>query len=397
MNAGRDFLYVDTPDRLAEICRHLRTHPWFALDTEFQREKTYFSQLCLAQVATGERVACIDPQALSDLGPFLDVVYDESILKVVHAGRQDLEIFFNITGRAPAPVFDTQIAAPLLGLPEQIGYAALVERYLDVRLAKVYTRADWTQRPLPADQIHYAVDDVRYLVQVYQRMHAELERRGRLAWLAEDFAALTDPKLYDLAPERAWQRIGGVERLNGAKLAVFQALAAWRETTAREENVPRSWVLRDETLLDIAMLLPANRDEVQRTRGISERSARRFADTIAAIIRKAKLERPEPLVSEKKTPRLTAEQDALVDALSALVRLHAEAQSLNAAVIASRKHLERVVLGEAELPLHHGWRASMIWPDIDAFLRGDIALKVDPESGKLAAQPYRRTQYHSAG
>lgn len=288
MDKIRDILYVNSALGLERLCARLRAHDWLALDTEFHRDRTYFPRLCLLQVAIPGLAACVDTPALPDLEPLLSILYDPAVTKVMHAGRQDLEIFFHLRGRVPGPIFDTQVAAPLLGYPQHVGYAALVANMLGVKLSKAYTRADWLRRPLPQEQLLYAIDDVRYLVDVFQRMHSDLEARGRLNWLTDDFAALTDPDLYSQPPELAWTRIGGAHQLQGVELAVVQALAAWRERTAREEDLPRNWVVRDDALIELARSPPGTRQDLRRLRGIGERTAQRHGDEILATVREVK-------------------------------------------------------------------------------------------------------------
>jgi ribonuclease D len=228
--------YIDTSAALTVVCAQLRGNPWLILDTEFLREKTYYPKLCLLQVATPDLIACIDPLALEDLTPLLDVIYDEGIMKVLHAARQDMEIFFHLRNALPAPVFDTQIAALLLGYPDQIGYGNLVKETLGIELDKLHSRTDWSRRPLSDEQIRYAAEDVFYLAQVYRHLVEKLTGLGRLDWLSEDFARLTQVELYSNDPEQAWLKVRGSNRLRGPSLAVLQALAQWRETVARDRT-----------------------------------------------------------------------------------------------------------------------------------------------------------------
>ena len=231
-------LYVDTPQALTQLCKQLQHSPWFALDTEFIREKTFYPRLCLLQVANTQHLACIDVLALNDLSPLLDILYDPASTKVLHSAHQDLEIFYHLRGALPTPIFDTQLAATLLGLGEQIGYAALVKTLLKIDLDKSQTRTDWSCRPLDPAQLSYAADDVRYLGQIYQQQRQELEQRQRLDWLTEDFTALCDPARYRVDVDQAWQRIKGQQRLRGVQLAVLRTLAAWREQRASSLDRP---------------------------------------------------------------------------------------------------------------------------------------------------------------
>jgi ribonuclease D len=384
MNPKYDMQYIDDPGALEAFCRRLSGAGWIALDTEFLREKTYYPQLCLVQIAIPDTVACIDALALADLAPLLDVIFDTSVTKVMHAARQDMEIFYHLRGEPPAPVFDTQVAALLLGYPDQIGYANLVREVLGVALDKLHTRADWSQRPLSPQQMKYAADDVVYLVQIYQSMTRRLAELGRLDWLAEDFVQLSNPDLYSAHPEAAWLRVKGANRLKGAALAVLQALAGWREALAQEKDRPRGWLLRDDVMVDIARHKPITLAALGKIRGVSEgllnRDGRRLLDLIATAVQQP----PAPLPRTTAPPRLNASQDALVDVLTAVVRMSGTANSLNPAVLAGRKDLERLVAGNGDCAVLHGWRRSLVGNQLQALLDGELSLSV--RDGKLAFQ-----------
>ncbi len=382
MNAPGVTLQVDTPTALAELCERLAGCEWLALDTEFHREKTYYPQFCLLQLATPELVAWVDPLTVTDLKPLLELLDREEIVKVFHAARQDLEIFYHLTGHVPAPVFDTQVAAPLLGYPDQVGYGALVSAALGVNLSKGHARADWTRRPLPSKQLEYALDDVRYLARLYPHLRDELEQRGRLQWLAEDFAALVDTAQYENPPASAWRRIRGTDRLRSPQLAVLQRLAAWREQSAQQENRPRNWLVRDDALLDIARQIPANRKDLEHIRGLNERVVRRYGDTLLALIAEARTAKPDPLPASGTPIRLDHGQEALVDALTAVVRLRAAEQQLNPSVLASRKDLERLTAGQRDVALLRGWKKALIGEDLCAMIEGNISLEAS--NGRLA-------------
>lgn len=381
---------ADTPELitrssdLESLAAHLREHGWFALDTEFIREKTYWPKLCLIQVATPLRLACIDPLACDSLEPLLDVLDDRSVTKVLHAAEQDLETFHHLSCRMPQPLFDTQIAAPLLGHPEQAGYARLVEAVLGVKLAKGHARTDWTERPLPADALAYAADDVRYLVPLYEALHAGLAERGRLEWLADDFRALTDPARFERPPADAWQRLKGFERLPPAGRAVAAALAEWRERTAREQDRPRGHILRDDALMDIARTLPADRRALDRLRSLRDNVAARHGERLLELVAEAR-ERPAPAVdmTTRNGPNLDTAGEALADALSALVRLRAAEEDLNPNSIATRRELARIVAGESVPTVLAGWRGWLIGAEIEAFLAGKLVLRHDPADGVL--------------
>lgn len=376
MAAGSDFILIDTPAALAAFCAGLQGVPWLALDSEFLREKTYYPKLCLLQVATPHVLACIDPLALPDLTPLLAILYDPAVVKVMHAARQDLEIFYHLRGNLPAPVFDTQAAAPLLGYPEQAGYGALVETVLGVHLSKSHTRTDWSHRPLSEAQLQYAADDARYLARLYPRLRDELERLGRLSWLEEDFKSLTDPRQYERPPEQAWLRVKGVQLLRGRRLATLQALAAWRERTACATDLPRSWLLKDETLLDLAKLQPEDQAALLRIRGLNGQTVHRYGAALLELIVASKDRPPQPLPETQRPVRFSPGQEAVVELLAAAVRLIGERHALHPSAIASRKELERLLQGDHSVDILQGWRRKLAGETLLSVLRGEIGLRI---------------------
>jgi ribonuclease D len=381
MTSSSNIQYIDTPAGLEAFCKQISTADWIALDTEFLREKTYYPKLCLLQIATPDTVACIDPIALDDLSPILEIIFDEGIIKVMHSGRQDMEIFFNIHGRPPSPVFDTQIAALLLGYADQIGYANLVREMLGIELDKLHTRADWSLRPLSAEQLQYAADDVVYLADIYRKMTAQLTAMGRLAWLSEDFERLASPDLYGNPPAHAWLKVKGGNRLKGDSLAVLQALANWRETTAQRKDRPKGWILRDDALIDIARHRPASVEALGKIRGLSEGLVRNSGKVLVELVSEAANSQPVPFPDSGKRIKPTADQNALVDVMMALVRMSGEQNDLNPAVLASRKQLEQLVRGETDINVMQGWRKKFVGEQLSRFLDGDLKLSV--VDGKL--------------
>ncbi len=372
--------YIDTPDQLAKLCEQIKKEPWLALDTEFLREKTYYPKFCLLQIATPEWVACIDPIALPQLDRLFEVIYDPAIVKVFHSCRQDLEIFFQWTGKLPSPIFDTQIAAPLLGFQDNPGYAMLVSSLLSVNLNKAHTRADWSKRPLTGAELEYAADDVIYLCQIYQIMVQKLTALGRIDWLKNDFAELTNPALYSVDPETAWVKIKGKNKLTGKQLSIVQALAQWREKTAQAEDRPKSWLLRDELLFDLAKLQPETVQELANVRGINERSVNRYGKELCQLITAAKNRLPIPLHEKDRSAKKTQQQEAILDILTALVRVRAEENALNPTILASRRDLEELLSnGDDECPLLHGWRYSMAGRELVGLLKGELLLGIDTD------------------
>jgi ribonuclease D len=368
--------FIDEQRALETVCATLSQAPWFAIDTEFLREKTYYPKLCLVQVATPDMVACIDPLTLDDITPLLDVIFDQQITKVMHAARQDMEIFYHLRGTVPAPVFDTQIAALLLGLPDQVGYGGLVQELLGVRLHKLHSRTDWSQRPLDEAQVDYAADDVIYLAQAYQLMQEKLRESGRLDWLADDLRSLSDPALYAAHPENAWLRVKGANKLSGAALSILQALAAWREEKAQRLDRPRGWLLRDDVLLDIARHRPGTPQALGKIRGLHENTVRKHGDELLALVGQAADTKPAPFPARKLRQRLTPAQDAAVDVMQAVVRLVGEENGINPAVLANRNQLEQLLMGNADVPILQGWRKQLAGERLQGFLEGRLNVRM---------------------
>ncbi len=366
-------MIADAP-ALRALCDELGTETWFALDTEFVREDTYWARLCLIQVATDRRVACIDPLALDDLAPLLGVLHDQNVTKVLHSAGQDLEIFHHLDGRVPAPVFDTQLAAPLLGFGEQTGFARLVETLVGVELDKSQTRTDWLERPLPAAAVEYAANDVRYLVPLYHAMHTELAGRGRLDWVAAEMAALSRPQRYERDTGEAWRRLKGVDRLPPGGRAVAQAIAAWREETARARDIPRGRILRDDVIVDLAKTRPKTRRQLERIRGLRGGALERHGERLLALVAAAREAAPPAPPGTEREPPLDAAGEALVDALTAIVRLRAAREDLNPQTLAGRKELARLARGTPIEEVLSGWRAAVIGTDLTEYLEGRSSL-----------------------
>lgn len=368
-------LFVDTESGLADLCEKLRGQPVLALDTEFLREKTYYAQLCLLQVAAEGVIACVDPLAV-DLDPLLDIIYDPNVVKVMHSARQDMEIFFDLRGDVPRPLFDSQIAATLMGFGEQVGYANLVQQMLEVTLDKIATRTDWSQRPLDAEQISYAADDVRYLFTLYHQQVELLRSKGRLEWLQDDFDEMSNLTTYAPHPENLWKRVRGSQKLSSPQLAVLRGLAIWREERAQASNRPRRWIFKDEVMVDLARRSPEQIADLAKIRGIEERDLSRHGEALLKVIADAKATDPATWPTRSKSQRLTAEQDAVVDLLMAVIRLRGNEHDVSPSLLASRKQLEALVLGDEESPVLHGWRAGLAGRDLQAVLSGEKSVRV---------------------
>jgi ribonuclease D len=292
-----------------------------------------------------------------------------------------MEIFFNLHGRPPSPLFDTQIAALMLGYADQIGYANLVKEMLGIDLEKLHTRADWSLRPLSADQLKYAADDVVYLADIYQKMTVQLNEMGRLEWLDDDFKRLASAELYENPPELSWLKVKGGNRLKGESLSVLQALAEWREATAQQKDRPKGWILRDDTLVDIARHRPLSQEALGKIRGLSEGLVRNSGKLVVALVSEASGKQPTPFPDTGKHAKLTPDQGALVDVMMALARLSGEQNNLNPAVLVSHKQLEKLVQGETDIDVMQGWRKKLVGEQLTRFLAGDLKLSVS--NGKL--------------
>ncbi|MDP3007526.1 MAG: ribonuclease D [Methylococcales bacterium] len=378
--------YINRPDQLPALCEQIQQAAWIALDTEFLREKTYYPKFCLLQIATLDWVACVDPIALPDLSTLFEAIYNPAIVKVLHSCRQDLEIFFQITGKLPEPIFDTQIAAPLLGFQDNPGYAMLVSSFLNINLSKAHTRADWSKRPLTKDEIDYAADDVIYLCQIYQIMTQKLTELGRIDWLKQDFVELADPAHYEVKPEKAWLRIKGQNKLTGKQLSIIQTIAEWREKTAQAEDRPKNWLLRDELLFDLAKLQPETVTDLAAVRGINERAVHRYGKELCQLITAAKNRPPIPLTLKDRPAKKTQQQEAILDILTALVRIRAEENELNPTILGSRKDLEALLFnGDEECPLLHGWRYAMAGRELVGLLKGELLLGIEADRLSIIA------------
>jgi ribonuclease D len=380
----KDPLFVDTESGLADLCEKLRGQPVLALDTEFLREKTYYAQLCLLQVAAEGVIACVDPLAL-DMTPLLDIIYDPNVVKVMHSARQDMEIFFDLRGDVPRPLFDSQIAATLMGFGEQVGYANLVQQMLGVTLDKGATRTDWSQRPLDAEQVSYAADDVRYLFTLYHQQLDSLTNKGRIEWLQDDFDEMSDLATYSPAPEKLWKRVKGAQKLSSPQLAVLRGLAVWREERAQASNRPRRWILKDDVMVDLARRSPANLASLAKIRGVEERLLSRHGEALLQLVVDAKATDPEGWPARKQNRRLNTEQDAVVDLLMAVLRLRGHQHDVSPALLASRKQLELLVGGETLSPVLQGWRAGLVGNDIEAVLAGRMTVCVSDGQLNLVA------------
>lgn len=378
---------IDDSEALAAFCRRLAGSPFVTIDTEFMRERTYWPKLCLVQVAGPEEAAAIDPLAEGiDLSPLFGLLAAPEIVKVFHAARQDLEIFYHLDGRLPAPVFDTQVAAMVCGFGDQVSYETLVAKLARARIDKASRFTDWSIRPLSPRQITYALADVTHLRQVYRRLSQRLEKSGRSGWLAEEMATLTDTATYELDPLQAYRRIK-TRSANRRFLAVLRELAAWRERQAQQRDLPRNRVLRDEALVEIAHHTPRTADDLARTRGLGRSFAQGSAgaELLAAVERGLAVpdaECPEAEV-RRELPRRAA---PIAELLRVLLRMKCEEHEVAQKLLASAADIEAIAaLGEAaDVPALHGWRRQVF---------GEAALKMRAGQTGLAVRDGRLSEF----
>ncbi|HEX7030455.1 MAG TPA: ribonuclease D [Gammaproteobacteria bacterium] len=369
------FAFIDSSAALGQFLDDTAGTRLVALDTEFMREKTYYPRLCLVQVAAGEQIACIDPLALDDLGPLWERLSSAGTCVLLHAGRQDLEVIFQASGKIPASVFDTQIAASLCGYGDQTGYAALVRDILGVELDKSMTRADWSRRPLSQDALEYAADDVRYLRALHEHLSSKLESLGREDWLEPELEVLTEPSQYRLDPAKAWKRIRAAAKLKPKEVAILRALAEWREREAMRVDRPRQWLLKDDALVFIAQRPPKNVAALTTVRGVEEGFALRHGETLLKLIDTARTA-PPPEDLPAMRERLTLSQEAQADLLMAALKAIANANELAPASIANRKEIERLVRGDRNLDLLKGWRRAAAGLKLVDILEGRMGMMV---------------------
>lgn len=381
---------ITDQERLVAVCAEFAQHPYVAVDTEFMRERTYWPQLCLVQLArpgdgAGDAFA-IDPVAGDlELTPLFELMRNPDVVKVFHAARQDVEIFVNLGNIVPFPMFDTQVAAMVCGHGDQVGYETLVRKIARAQLDKSSRFTDWSRRPLSDKQVAYALGDVTHLRTIYEKLSAQLKRTGRGAWVAEEMAILTDPDTYRTDPETAWRRLK--PRSGNAKfLTAVQALAAWREREAQARDVPRNRILKDDALLEVASSRPKTVEELGQSR-LLQREGRKpaAAEAILAVIAAAEATTRNDLAApgdERLEPRPGA--GALVDLLKVLLKAKCDAMDVAQKLVASSADLDILASADdPDIPALSGWRREVFGEDAMRLKRGEIALSATPKGVRV--------------
>lgn len=369
---------ITATDDLAAACRRLAAHPAITVDTEFLRETTYYPLLCVIQIASPEEAVVVDALAEGiDLAPFFALMGDEKVLKVFHAARQDIEIVWHRAGIVPHPVFDTQVAAMVLGYGDSIAYDQLVERVTGHRPDKTHRFTDWARRPLSDEQVAYAVSDVTHLRDVFAALDADLKKRGRSEWVSEEMKVLTSPRTYDFHPERAWERLK--TRVRKPKdLAVLMEVAAWREQEAQTRDVPRSRVLKDDAIGDIATHAPTSLERLANLRSLPKgfEKSKWGQDIVAAV--KRGLARDPSTLPKLDRPRNGANGAATVELLKVLLRMTSERHAVASKIIATVDDLEQIAADDnADVGALHGWRRELFGEAALALKHGRLALAIE--------------------
>ena len=373
---------ITTTDDLAAVCARMTGHAFVTVDTEFLRETTYYPLLCVAQMATDDEAVVIDALAPGiDLTPFFQLMANEKVIKVFHAARQDIEILWNMAKTIPHPVVDTQVAAMVLGYGDSISYDQLVQRITGDVLDKSNRFTDWTRRPLTDAQLTYALSDVTHLRKVYEKLAADLARRGRASWVEAEMGILTSPETYRMDPERAWERLKTRVR-KPKELAVLMEVAAWREREAQTRDVPRSRVLKDDVVGDIATQAPTTIEKLGHLRSLPKGFERsRWGDAIVEAVQRG-LERDPKTLPRFERFRPAANGAATVELLKVLLRMTAETHAVAAKVIATVDELDRIAADDdADVPALKGWRRELFGDKAIALKHGKLALAM--EKGKV--------------
>jgi ribonuclease D len=369
---------ITTTKELAETCARLARHPFVTVDTEFLRESTYYPKLCVAQMASTDEALVIDALAPDiDLAPFFALMADERVIKVFHAARQDIEICWHEAGTIPCPLVDTQVAAMVLGYGDSISYDQLVHRITGDTLDKSNRFTDWTRRPLSAAQLSYAVSDVTHLRDVYLKLSADLEKRGRADWMREEMKILSSPETYRMEPEHAWERLKTRVR-KPKELAVLMEVAAWRELEAQTRDVPRGRVLKDEVIGDIAVQAPTSMERLAALRSLPKGFERsRWGEAIIAAVKRG-LERDLKALPRLERHRPVANGQATVELLKVLLRMTSEQHGVAAKVIATVDDLDRIAADDdADVAAMRGWRRELFGEKALALKHGKLALAVE--------------------
>ena len=379
-----NYQYLESNEQLAVFCDKINNAGYCVIDTEFVRDKTYYAVLALIQVASEKHMACIDPLAIDNFEPLVALLQNQDLIKVFHSPDQDLEILFQRFSCMPQPVFDTQLAAAVLGYDHQVGYADLVNRITGVKLDKKHTRANWSRRPLSEDEINYAMDDVRYLIPVYKTLVAELEDKNRYPWIEDDLLEMTSITNYQLETADLWRRLKGVQKLKGVELQIARHLCQWREQMAQQKNLPRRWVVKDDLIIEIARLKPAKTTDMDSIRDINERFIDKHGYRLLEIVATAQNSSRSDWPQHDVKQSLSTPQQALGDCLMALCRIIAEDNQIAVAALTTRRDIDNLITNRKNSRLSQGWRFSVAGEKLLDFIYGQSVLSVNDKRIQLS-------------
>lgn len=382
-----DYLYIDSDEKLGDFCNSIKDVEYCAIDTEFVREKTYYPILSLIQIATEAHMACVDPLVIEDFGPLITLMQKPDLIKIFHSPSQDLEILFQQFSIMPQPVFDTQLAAAVLGYDHQVGYADLVDQITGVKLEKKHTRANWNRRPLSKDEIDYAMDDVRYLLPVYRTLRTELEDKKRYAWIHNDLLAMTSISNYQIDTAELWKRLKGVQKLRGVELEIARHLCQWREEMAQQKDLPRRWVVKDDLIIAIARLKPSKVTDLDSIRDINEKFIQRHGNSLLEVVEVALKTPASNWPVHDANQSLSTHQQALGDCLMGLCRVAAEENQIALATLATRKDIDNLITNRKNSRLSQGWRFNMVGEKLLNFIYGQTVLGVHDNRIEFDALP----------
>ena len=388
-------IYIRTTEPLRELCEQAKSDGRFGIDVEFIREHSYIPKLALVQLAVGDVYAIVDPLEVEDLTPLYELVMSPDTLKILHAAAQDMEVIYWRTQQAPASIFDTQIAAAIVGLGEQISYSNLVDRLLGVQLEKDESYSAWLQRPLSDSQIEYALNDVRYLLRLHDQLTQRLERLDRIKWSQEECRRYEGIERYRRDPRMLFRRIKRGNNLSPTGLAILRELAAWRDQEAQTRDRPPGTVLHDEQLVDIARRAPSSLDDLQRFRGLSSKVIDRWANDILAMVERGlavpEADRPQP----KRGHRTSQSEKVMVRFLDACLKALCVREKLPASAVANRQELESLVrrfrqgrLATAGSPLLEGWRGELVGQRLMDILEGRVHVFIHPKTKDVSFAPH---------
>ena len=374
---------ITTTSELTAFCNAAEKHDYLSVDTEFMRDKTYFPKLCLLQLATPDAAVIVDPLAEGiDLAPVFGLMQNKSITKVFHAARQDIEIFCLLSGHTPKPIFDTQIAAAVCGYGESVSYETLVNKIVGAEIDKSSRFSDWAARPLSEKQLEYALSDVTHLRVIYTQLRDQIGKAGRTSWIAEEHAFLTDPALYHVEPADAWKRLkfGNMRPKN---LAALRELAGWREIEAKKANVPRGRIVKDEALIELAIILPRKESDLSRMRSADRSLSKGKIEAILTCVQAALNLPPAEYPQVKHHKKPSENITSAVAMLQLLLKVCADVHGIAAPIVAGKEDLEDLALGKTSTPILQGWRFDVFGRRAELLLQGKLKMSLSAKNKQV--------------